>query len=292
VPTTTDKEFQMFEWLRQLDRILRGEATKPDQIAGGTLRVPIFGLAVVIDLLGMIYGACMGLFAVMGKDTSRWMQIPASMIKVPALFILTLIITVPSLYTFNALVGSRLRMLSVIRLLTAAVAVMLAVLASLGTIVAFFSVSTTSYPFMILLNVAVFTIAGVLGLRFLLQTLHRLTLAVENADDLVTKTTPVETATSADAPIAPPPLRPGALVHFTAKPVGRHVKVVFRIWLIVFALVGAQMGWVLRPFIGNPRLPFTWFRDRESNFFEAVTKNAGKLMGMDWHSRQRGGYGD
>ena len=40
--------------------------------------------------------------------------------------------------------------------------------------------------------------------------------------------------------------------------------------MIVFGLVGAQMGWVLRPFVGNPNLPFTWFRGRESNFFQAV----------------------
>ena len=51
---------------------------------------------------------------------------------------------------------------------------------------------------------------------------------------------------------------------------GKHVKTVFKLWVIVFALVGAQMGWVLRPFIGNPNLPFTWFRGRESNFFQAV----------------------
>lgn len=29
-------------------------------------------------------------------------------------------------------------------------------------------------------------------------------------------------------------------------------------------------GWVLRPFVGNPGQPFEWFRDRQSNFFEAV----------------------
>ena len=51
---------------------------------------------------------------------------------------------------------------------------------------------------------------------------------------------------------------------------GRHVKTVFRCWVVLFGLVGAQMGWVLRPFIGDPDRPFTWFRPRESNFFEAV----------------------
>jgi hypothetical protein len=51
---------------------------------------------------------------------------------------------------------------------------------------------------------------------------------------------------------------------------GRHTRSVFACWMIVFALVGAQMGWVLRPFIGAPHLPFTPFRERKSNFFEAV----------------------
>jgi hypothetical protein len=30
------------------------------------------------------------------------------------------------------------------------------------------------------------------------------------------------------------------------------------------------MSWVLRPFIGTPGHPFTWFRPRNSNFIEAV----------------------
>ena len=31
-----------------------------------------------------------------------------------------------------------------------------------------------------------------------------------------------------------------------------------------------RAGWVWRPFIGNPAVPFTLFRARNSNFFEAV----------------------
>jgi hypothetical protein len=39
---------------------------------------------------------------------------------------------------------------------------------------------------------------------------------------------------------------------------------------VIFGLVGAQMGWVLRPFIGDPGREFEWFRHRQSSFFEAV----------------------
>ena len=42
----------------------------------------------------------------------------------------------------------------------ASLGVIVTVLASLGPIVAFFSVCTTSYPFMVLFNVVVFAIAG------------------------------------------------------------------------------------------------------------------------------------
>jgi hypothetical protein len=51
---------------------------------------------------------------------------------------------------------------------------------------------------------------------------------------------------------------------------GRYTRRVFTIWMIVFGLVGAQMAWILRPFIGAPGTPFTWFRERGSNFFESV----------------------
>ena len=102
-------------------------------------------LSACIIVLGMVYGACMGTFALFRMMAPSGLQVLSSMIKVPLLFYLTLLVTLPSLYVFNALVGSRLTLLSVIRLLVASLGVMVTVLASLGTIVAFFSVCTTSY---------------------------------------------------------------------------------------------------------------------------------------------------
>ena len=129
------------------------------------------------------------------------MQIPASMLKVPALFLLTLVITFPSLYVFNALVGSRLKFLATLRLLIGSMAVMLAVLSSIGPIVAFFSISTTSYPFMVLLNVVVFALSGFLGLGFLLKTLRKLAYAMESE--------PVQSGENIAAEAATPPIPRG-----------------------------------------------------------------------------------
>ena len=248
--------------LRQLDRILRGDTTRLPELRGGRIEIPASGLAGVLTLLGVFYGACMGAFAITGSGNNDWRQIIASAIKVPALFLLTLAVTFPSLYVFNALVGSRLRAESLLRLLAAAMAVMMAVLASMGTIVLFFSFSTTSYPFMVLLNVAVFAIAGFLGLSFLLQTLHRISVAEEQA-----RVESLERPPALPSPLPDATAAPGALQKMEGHVLGAHVKGVFRIWVIVFGLVGAQMGWILRPFVGDPHLPFRLFRPRISNFF-------------------------
>ena len=161
-------------WLQALDQILRGETTHPSALRGQSLRIPVAGLAVLIMGLALSYGFCMGMYPGCRIEDPSGLLWLACTLKIPALFLLTLCVTFPSLYVVNALVGSRLRLLALLQLLVAALGVNLAVLASAGPIVAFFSFSTTNHHFMVLLNVLVFTVSGLLGMAFLLQTLHRL----------------------------------------------------------------------------------------------------------------------
>ena len=186
----------------------------------------------------------------------------------------------------------------------------LAVAASLGPILGFFTVSTTSYPFMVLLNVVLLGIGGAIGLSFLLKTLRALAeaerrrrveegLAGGAADDALEPEVPAAPPAFAEpqryhvpspsdpnaprhasqyagyAPVPPPqsfrrPLRDPGL---------ESANFIFRVWIIIYALVGAQMGWVLRPFIGSPDAPFEFFRDRSGHFFAAVWNCARALMG-------------
>jgi hypothetical protein len=281
----------MRDYLLHLDRLLRGDATRPDQLRDGRVELDARGIALLIALLGAIYGLCMGSYSLLkavpqtvDDPFGRYLQVLATTVKVPALFFLTLIVTFPSLYVFNALVGSRLTLRSVLNLLLASLAVNLAVLASLGPIVLFFSASTKSYSFIQLLNVASFTVAGVLGLMFLLQTLHRLTTAIVRIDS--SSHARPSTADDAQPPIADAiaagvaPVRPepSAIDMPDGETLAQHTRLVFGCWVFVFALVGAQMGWVLRPFIGNPEMPFTLFRERTSNFFEAVFNALSTLL--------------
>ncbi|HEX3870972.1 MAG TPA: hypothetical protein VHV77_11075 [Pirellulales bacterium] len=262
----------MWKWIRALDSILRGEATRPSQLRDTRIAVPVGGLAFLIVVLGAFYGFCMGWFALFNRESPEYVQVLASMIKVPALFILTVLVTLPSLYVFNALAGSRLNALAILQLIVSALAVTLAVLASFGPIVAFYSLTTTSYPFMLILNVFLFIVAGTLGLSFLLQTMHRLTLR-----ELAIPSAVPGPDAGTNAP--PTPAEPAsALARVPAQAPAKNVRAVFICWVIAFGLVGAQMSWVLRPFIGAPDRPFEWFRHRESNFFQTVGRTLQKLF--------------
>jgi hypothetical protein len=276
----------MIQVLRELDRVLRGDATQIAALRDGSPDVSARRLFLIIVVLGALYGVCMGSFAVFRHNEPEYeyhLQLLATAIKVPALFLLTLVVTFPSLYVFNALVGSRLTVLPVLRLLVASLCVNLAVLASLGPIVAFFGASTTSYSFMVLLNVVAFATAGLLGLVFLLQTLHRLTVARDATpavlappSDEIVEAEIAEFGSAVAAAV--PPTRAGALDRIEGHVSSRHVKKVFYCWVIMFGLVGAQMGWVMRPFIGSPTSPFTWFRERHGNFFEALAETILNLL--------------
>jgi hypothetical protein len=266
----------MLGWLSQLDRLLRGDVTRPEELREGRIKIDAAGLAVIIVLLGMLYGLCMGSYSLLKEvppdlndPNMRYKQLLATTLKVPALFYLTLLVTFPSLYVFNALVGSRLWLANVLKLLVASLAVNLAVLSSLGPIVLFFSLTTKSYAFIQLLNVVIFSVAGMLGLMFLRQTLHRLTAADDMAS--VAPPLPAESGTEIVVVTNEGESRMRSPLDMpSGQTLGRHTRAVFACWMVVFALVGAQMGWVLRPFIGNPNLKFEWFRERKSNFFEAV----------------------
>ena len=103
------------------------------------------------------------------------------------------------------------------------------------------------------LNVAMFAVSGLLGMNFLFRTLSRLVYAIEF---------PRESTAPNDEQAAPTVL--------PVRHVESRIQSVFSCWALVFGLVGMQMSWVLRPFIGTPDAPFAWFRPRSSSFFEAV----------------------
>lgn len=228
-------------WLRRLDAILRGNYTSEAALLQGRVDVDARVLCRLGLLLGGIYGTSLGTYGLFHGGEQAWLQLLSTTVKLPLLFLLTLLVTFPSLYVFAALQRSPLGHLATLRLLLVAVVVNLAMLASLGPVFAFFTASTQSYAFLLLLNVLFCAASGFVSLVVLRRATNSLFAALP-ADRLRA---------------------------------GRRLLLV---WCGVYGSVGAQMGWLLRPFLGAPGQPFQLLRGQESSFFEAVLGTLRRLF--------------
>ena len=195
----------------------------------------VCGLFLLISIAtATLYGGVMGSTNLLqGAPMELWQKfalIGATALKVPVLFLATLAIVFPPMYVSNAFAGARLSLGQLAAAMLGAVAIASTLLASLATVAAFFSLTTNGYHFMKLLHVVFFIFAGVSSLDFLLSILNHLG---QNQG----RTTPF------------------------------HLRIG---WLLLYAFVGTQLAWVMRPFIASPNEPFELFRERSGNFYESV----------------------
>ena len=86
----------MLKWFKQLDKILRGDATRIPLLTEGQFTTPVAGLSVATVLLGVFYGLCVGMFAMIRTGGEAYMQMIASAVKVPFLLMGTFTLSLPS----------------------------------------------------------------------------------------------------------------------------------------------------------------------------------------------------
>jgi len=60
---------------------------------------------------------------------------------------------------------------------------------------------------------------------------------------------------------------------------GARRRVVW-MWIVVYAFVGSQMAWTLRPFIGAPSMKFELFRQLGGNFYANILASLGEFLGF------------
>lgn len=187
----------------------------------------VFLLTVTVLLLSGFYGLIMG-------APSGVRQAISSGLKLPLLFILTLLVSFPALFVITVLIGSVLSLTQMVALILFSICVGSIIMASFATISLFFSITGSRYHFMKILHVAVFAFSGLWGMGVLWAGLMRMS------------------QTSSSFPLS------GLMILLA--------------WITVYAFVAAQMAWTLRPFIGEPSLPFELFRKRVKgmNFYSAV----------------------
>lgn len=178
--------------------------------------------------------------AVMGSTHSLW-QALSSAAKLPILFLATLFICAPTLYFFNVLFGSNQSLTQNVALILTAITVTAVLLLSFAPIILFFLLTTSQYQFFKLLNVGIFAISGVMGVVFLNQGMR--IVADEAAGDSARRR-------------------------------------VLYLWMFLYAFVGSQLAWTIRPFIGAPSIDFELFRQLGGNFYTNIFSSLGEILGF------------
>jgi hypothetical protein len=202
------------------------------------LESKIAALLVASSVFFAVYGAILGAY-------SGGLQIVSSAIKLPALYLLTLIICLPTLYFFDILFGSKLDFKQYMTMALTAVAVISVLLFSFAPVVLFFLISVKDYFFFLLLNVLIMTVTGTVGVRLFCKGMR----------DIVT-----------DAEITQPTSR----------------RYLLQGWVLLYGLVGSQLGWTLRPFFGFEGERFQIFRPEiEGNVYMQVARSIGILLGWN-----------
>jgi hypothetical protein len=170
---------------------------------------------------------------------SGWQQGIASAIKLPVLYVGTFVVCFPVFFVVQMLVGSRLRLTQMAVLVMTALALVAVLLAAFVPIIAFFLLTGSNYYFLELLHVVIGLVTGVLGMYALHEGL--------------------------------------AVVCEKHNVYPRRAMTILRAWVIVFAFVGIQLAWNLRPFLGDRNTPFQVFRHYEGNFYAAVIYSIDQL---------------
>lgn len=216
-----------------VDYILRAQTALFEQIYSeqGLVRI-ITSMAVLCGLLSGIYGITMGL-------EHSFLQSFSSAIKLPILFLFTAVICIPSLYTFNVLLGQKFKFLQTVALMMTTIVTTTILLASLAPVSFFFGLTTHNYFFLLLMHVAIFGLCGLYGVQYLYRGCSYIALRMEQ------------------------PLN----------------HLLLRIWIVMYSLVGMQLGWRLRPFIATPGTDFALFREQQDgNFYTAVLNSIFQLF--------------
>jgi hypothetical protein len=229
------RQFQATRSFNVLIGLLRDRSAFLEEIrAGIKLETKNTALLLCSSIFFAIYGAIIGSF-------HGWMQALSSAVKLPALYLITLIICFPTLYFFNILFGSKKTFGQHFAMLLTSVSVISVLLFSFAPITLFFLISTHSYQFYKLLNVVVFAITGFIGIKFLYQGMGM--LSKEDEEGQTTRMS------------------------------------ILRFWLILYAFVGTQLAWTLRPFFGSPDSPFELFRQMQGNFYLDILRAFGEIFG-------------
>jgi hypothetical protein len=218
----------MTAWLTEANDILR---RAPWVTRSADSRRVLVRLSGQLVLFGLLYGMAMGSFRGLAAQSQWLQQIVYSATKVPLLLTATFVISLPSFFVINSLLGLRRDFAAAIRALVAAQAGLAIVLASLAPFTLLWYATSAAYNQALLFNGAMFAIAS-FSAQYLVRGYYK---------PLIER--------------------------------NRRHRIVLWCWLFVYTLVGIQMAWMLRPFIGSPAMEVQFLRpDPWDNAYEFVAR--------------------
>jgi hypothetical protein len=217
-----------------IDPLLRDRAHFFDEIRRGS------NLPAKLRAMVGSSGAALALYGALLGSTHSVGQSLSGAVKLPLLFLATLLICAPVLYIINTLFGANQRLSQSVALVLAAISLTAVLLVSFAPLTLFFLLTAPdSYQLFKLLNVFFFVIAGGSGAACLSQGLKIVSTGAAKSHWLM-----------------------------------------FGLWLAVYGLVGSQMAWTLRPYVGYPGAPFELIRQFGGNFYTDILASVGEILGF------------
>ncbi len=211
-----------------IDQVLSGASASPaiSKNNRAQSKIRLRTAASIVLIAGLAYGTAMGCYAAVANQRSwseQWLQMLFSGVKVPLLILTTLLIALPSFFILNTLFGLRQQFNESLKAILMAQAGLVIILLSLAPITLFIYVSVSPMPQAY--SLAVLWNAVAFGSASVAAQL----LLQRNYRQLIRQDS-------------------------------KH-RVMVRIWIFIYAFVGIQMAYVLRPFIGSPSNEISFFRE-------------------------------
>jgi hypothetical protein len=177
-----------------------------------------------LAVLVLVAGAVYG--AIMGSyalhSPERLLMVLYAGVKVPLLIFATSAVCMPAFFVLNTVLGLRPDFGRAVRAVLAGQAALTVALASLGPLTRFVYFCGVSHRAALLVNAAMFT-AGTVAAQVVMWRRYRVLMQ-----------------------------EPGR---------GAGHRVMLWAWVVMYAFVGMQMGWMLRPFVGTTDKAVTFFRE-------------------------------
>jgi hypothetical protein len=202
---------------------------------GSRIGHKIIALLFCSSIFFAIYGAIIGL-------SHSPIQALSAAVKLPILYLLTILICLPTLYIFNIFFGSGRSLAEHFLIVLTAASVISALLVGFAPVTLFFLITANHYQFFKLLNVAIFIFTGLIGVHFLYQGMQLISDPDEEGQTIRTR-----------------------LLQF---------------WLVLYGFVGSQLGWIIRPIFGSPNGQFELFRQLQGNIYLDIVKAISEVLGF------------